>query len=499
MISSNLQSQPTWIETFPNAQVEYGFDSIGLWFVGNAGDTTYPVRTNFDFDSAHELEMTFTFIYGLGGGEGCADHSVCIFNTSDEPNFSFGQDSSRIALVCNCSGFSIQGQSSSTPSSLTLSDGNTYTCAFTYSPAAGQVQAVLYNGTSATGSPVGTLTLNESLPAGPYRVAFTADQDDTPDKITYFTYVELNAFAATPSYPYPEVVFRVKNYDIFQILSQNLPDVDRNNIINQLNNQTVWIPNWPYALKHGDVFTLYGQEALQVLKAYNQINSPNSTVLEVLYNGLQGGYPPVVSGSLHFNNSYLTVPASNDWAVGTGDFTVEWFQYQFPTGGNERVFSVNTWPSASIACSMESSVNTFYFWTNGNLINCGDISGIYTSWNHIAVCRASGTLTAYVNGSQVYSGANSDDITDNGNLLYIGTESTRGGSDFLGYITNFQFVKGTALYNAPFTPPTAPITPDANAKLLLLALSDSEKLKDSSSQNKTVTNNGVDWNETNPF
>jgi hypothetical protein len=27
-------------------------------------------------------------------------------------------------------------------------------------------------------------------------------------------------------------------------------------------------------------------------------------------------------------NSYITTPGSNDWAVGTGDFTVEWWQYQ---------------------------------------------------------------------------------------------------------------------------------------------------------------------------
>lgn len=303
----------------------------------------------------------------------------------------------------------------------------------------------------------------------------------------------------TNNYPYPEVIFRVKTFDPLQFVGQNFPDSNINNILLNLQNQTVWIENWPYELKHGDEFTLYGEQALQTLNAYSQINQ-GGTQLEMLYYGIRGGYSPAgLGGSLHFVNSYLTVPASSDWAVGTGDFTVEWFQYQFPTGGNERVFSVNAWPSASIACSMESSENTFYFWTNGNLIDCGDISGIYTSWTHIAVCRASGTLTAYVNGSQVYSGANSDDITDNSNLLYIGTESTRGGSDFLGYITNFQFVKGTALYNAPFTPPTAPITPNANAKLLLLASSDSEKLKDSSSQNKTVTNNGVDWNETTPF
>lgn len=501
MKTSNLKSKPSWLDYYPNSEkpdvdTNFGFDSTGMWFSGNSSGVSYPIRTNYDIKDTQKTEIIFTFLHD----DNCSDHSVCVFNTGTEPEWSWGINSTRIAFAVNCENPTINGNTmDGEGAGSTLSVGETYTCKIVYDPTIGTFSYEIYNGTSATGTIINSLTLNQVLSAGPYRIGFDADQDDDPTR-SYFTYLSISGETFEP-YPYPEVIFRVKTYDPLQFVGQNFPDSNINNILLNLQNQTVWIENWPYPLKNGDEFTLYGEQALEVLRAYSQIN-PGGTQLETLYIGVKGGYNPTptgVGGSLHFNNSYLTVPASSDWAVGTGDFTVEWFQYQFPTGGNERVFSVNTWPSASIACSMESSVNTFYFWTNGNLINCGDISGIYTSWNHIAVCRASGTLNAYVNGSQVYSGANSDDITDSSNLLYIGTESTGGGSDFLGYITNFQFVKGTALYNAPFTPPSAPITPDANAKLLLLASSDSEKLIDSSSQNKTVTNNGVDWNETTPF
>jgi hypothetical protein len=499
MYTSNLETKPSWLDYYPNTEkttvdVNFGFDSSGMWFSGTSDDVSYPIRTTFDIPSDNKTEIIATFVQV----NNCADHSICIFNPNIEPEWSWGTSTTRIAFQVDCgspmiSGITQDGEGAGSD----LSIGNTYTCKIVYDPSAGTFSYEVYDGASATGVAINSLVLNEVLPAGPYRIGFDADQDEDPTR-SYFTYLSISGQKSN-QYPYPEVIFRVKTYDPLQFVGQNFPDSNVNNIIRNLENQTVWIENWPYELKHGDEFTLYGEQALQTLNAYSQIN-PGGTQLEMLYYGIRGGYSPVgLGGSLHFNNSYLTVPASSDWAVGTGDFTVEWFQYQFPTGGNERVFSVNAWPSASIACSMESSENTFYFWTNGNLIDCGNISGIYTSWTHIAVCRASGTLTAYVNGTQVYSGANSDDITDSSNLLYIGTESTRGGSDFLGYITNFQFVKGTALYNAPFTPPSAPITPDANAKLLLLASSDSEKLKDSSSQNKTVTNNGVDWNETTPF
>jgi hypothetical protein len=306
----------------------------------------------------------------------------------------------------------------------------------------------------------------------------------------------------TNNYPYPEVIFRVKTYDPLQFVGQNFPDSNINNILLNLQNQTVFIENWPYPLKHGDEFTLYGEQALQTLNAYNQINS-GGTQLETLYYGVRGGYDPnatLTGGSMSFNGTttYLTLPASSDWAVGTGDFTVEWFQYQQETGGDDRIFSVNSWPSASIACSMETGVDTFYFWTNGNMINGGSISSLYNTWAHIAACRSSGTLYLFVNGTEVYSVANTDDITDNTNPLSIGAQSIEN-NYYQGLITNFQFIKGTALYTTAFTPPTAPISPDANSKLCLLASSESALLTDSSPAAKTATNNGVTFSANTPF
>ena len=43
------------------------------------------------------------------------------------------------------------------------------------------------------------------------------------------------------------------------------------------------------------------------------------------------------TGSAQFGNSgqYLSVAGSSDFAVGTGDFTVEWWQYMTETPGGE--------------------------------------------------------------------------------------------------------------------------------------------------------------------
>jgi len=61
---------------------------------------------------------------------------------------------------------------------------------------------------------------------------------------------------------FPQIVFRVKTYDDLEFLSRNLPDSDRQVVINQRQEQAVWIQYIPYPLKNGDLITLYGEEAI---------------------------------------------------------------------------------------------------------------------------------------------------------------------------------------------------------------------------------------------
>lgn len=288
MPTSNLQSKPSWLDYYPNSEkpdvdVNFGFDSTGMWFIGNSDGVSYPIRTNYNIGDTTTTQVVVTFIQG-----DCTDHSVCFFNASTEPQWSWGVDSTRISFQVNCETPELEGLTfGGEGGGSSLINGQTYTCKIVYNPNAGTISYDVYEGTTTTGASINSFMLSEILPSGSYRIGFDADLDTGDTPASYFTYLSISE--ETQNYPYPEVRFRVKNYDMFQILSQNLPDVDRNNIIYQLENQTVWVLNWPYALKHGDEFTLYGKDALQVVKAYSQINTPNSTVLEVLYNGLQGG------------------------------------------------------------------------------------------------------------------------------------------------------------------------------------------------------------------
>lgn len=67
--------------------------------------------------------------------------------------------------------------------------------------------------------------------------------------------------------PSPTITFRVNLIDYSDIYSSGMVD-DLENVINQLEQATVWIEGVPYALKHGDTFTLYGQAASRVQSIY---------------------------------------------------------------------------------------------------------------------------------------------------------------------------------------------------------------------------------------
>lgn len=162
-------------------------------------------------------------------------------------------------------------------------------------------------------------------------------------------------------------------------------------------------------------------------------------------------------------DSWISFPGSNDWAVGTGDFTVEWFGYQTNTTQFQRAWTVGNFPNIKIGVSVESS--TFYYWANNSFRYSSASSTVINTWYHWAVVRSSGTTSIYRNGTlRGSSFADTNDITDNTTALYIGNTNTPAtNAAWVGYITNFRFVKGLAVYTGSFTVPTSALTATAAA------------------------------------
>jgi len=176
---------------------------------------------------------------------------------------------------------------------------------------------------------------------------------------------------------------------------------------------------------------------------------------------------PFGSGTSYgFNgtNGFISVNNGNDLALGTGDFTIEWFQDMSIFGSHPRIFSIGDYPNATISVSIES--NTLYYWVGGDINQSHNVSsGLLNAWNHFAIVRISNSTTIYRNGVALGTG-----VTDNGNInvtntsLNIGQESpiSDAGSYFNGSITQFRWVKGLGVYTGDFTVPTAPLTYETN-------------------------------------
>jgi hypothetical protein len=221
---------------------------------------------------------------------------------------------------------------------------------------------------------------------------------------------------------------------------------------------------------------------------------------------------PPVGGSIRFGRNdttprYISVPASSDWAVGTGDFCVEWFQYQTQVSPPQysRVFQVGDYDNHAIGVSIEGEEGEdgrFLVWiANERIFYFGDpITNYLNQWVYFAVVRNSGQVSVYQNGARIATFSAPNDVNDTSNNLLIGFGS---GNVWNGYLTNFRFTKGNSIYDPTGTTisvPTEELSPVTGTKLLLNFPSGPSYLQDSSVLNKTVTRiNGAVWSSLTPF
>lgn len=175
-----------------------------------------------------------------------------------------------------------------------------------------------------------------------------------------------------------------------------------------------------------------------------------------------GGNSYLFSSSV---DSYISTPGSSDWALGTGDFTIEWFSYQTTLAQFQRAFTVSDYPAIDVGVSIESG--TFYYWAGGGSTfkYSSAAASTINTWIHWAVVRESGTTYVYKNGTQLGASiADTNNINDSSTSLIVGNTNTFAtNAALVGYLTNFRWVKGLAVYTGNFTAPTSALTATASA------------------------------------
>ena len=162
------------------------------------------------------------------------------------------------------------------------------------------------------------------------------------------------------------------------------------------------------------------------------------------------------------NGDYLSIPSSGDFALGTGDWTIEYFAYPTSTTQYQRHFYLIGSNANQIEGIFANSSGISFGKTN--VWAPTQVSHPLYRWNHYALVHDSTNMRLYINGNQVLT--STDNFANENKSLHIGYSNSTFGGYFTGFMSNFRVVKGTALYTSNFTAPTGPLTSITNTKLL---------------------------------
>lgn len=175
------------------------------------------------------------------------------------------------------------------------------------------------------------------------------------------------------------------------------------------------------------------------------------------------------SGYFDGSGDFLSADGSEGFDFGAGDFTIEAWLYVPDNGNLARMIA-----SAYDEPSSPSPFAKWLFYVNGTRIDFLAESGSQSSWSlladgsgaiprdtwfHAAVSRSAGVVRIFVNGVDTTgSVTNGGSSLISGDTVAIGSVLENGSNRgyFDGYIDELRIVKGTAVYTANFTPPTAP-------------------------------------------
>jgi len=218
-------------------------------------------------------------------------------------------------------------------------------------------------------------------------------------------------------------------------------------------------------------------------------------------------YNPPGGWSGYFDGvgDYIQITSAAALQFGTGNFTIEfWLNLVGQDTNGAAVFnnynSFTTGALGFFAGHTSASTTKYEVAVNGTFPAIQSNTAItYNTWNHFAIVRNGNTLTLYINGlaDGTYSVSG---ITLNGvgSYWWLGSaQDAPSNYETNGSISNFRVVKGTAVYTANFTPPTASLLPITNTSLLTCAYS---TFRDGSTNNFTITAAGSTVVSTaNPF
>jgi hypothetical protein len=183
-----------------------------------------------------------------------------------------------------------------------------------------------------------------------------------------------------------------------------------------------------------------------------------------------------------FNNScgyfdgsgdYLTIPTSEDFAMGSLDFTIDgWVKSPGKSGtAYSRIIIFGPYFNHIDAFGIvfdDSNYNNKLVVYHNSTIRLVSTTTVTTdTWIHFAVCKYNGILTLYINGISEASITYGAICSSSSLTCTLGWSDNSADTYFIGCIDEIRVSKGIARWTENFTPPTEPYTTDQYTKLLL--------------------------------
>lgn len=219
-------------------------------------------------------------------------------------------------------------------------------------------------------------------------------------------------------------------------------------------------------------------------------SSPNAIGITRYGDTTQGTFSPYATGYSAFfdgNGDSLTASSNAALALGTGDFTMEfWIQPAAPTATGNNYFQIIDGRDSNSAVfpiiTLHSDKMEFgYPGGEGAIVSTNTLP--LSVWTHVAIVRAGGQAKLYINGTLNGSVADTNSLV--ATPVSIGRYVGGNTSFFNGYLSNLRISK-VARYSGNFSVPTASFTSDSNT--VLLPKFDNAGVSDAGNKNDIETN-----------
>lgn len=213
---------------------------------------------------------------------------------------------------------------------------------------------------------------------------------------------------------------------------------------------------------YNNTMTLAGTPSIQAFSPFGGVTSLPASYSCKLNTG-------DAEGAVYFADS-------TNLRIGTSAFTIElWANISQWVNGSaiiatKRAYNATGTGSWILYVGTNGAVAFDQLQTPATIVTTAAGAVTTNAWYHIAVTRdSSNTVRIYVNG--VNSGTTAPTSTfdfSSTEVLYVGKNNDSANYKFIGHMSNFRLVIGTALYTGAsnITVPTSPLTAISNTKLL---------------------------------